>query len=150
MYILCIHDMNSTASGYMLICYDQWWLIWRKKVWKYDKICTTWTMWSTVCLQFPPSRYLGLLNQSLLHVNHVNQSSISSSPTGEAVVQGTPRFVLCPYTLHFTPGGRVTFAETIDPTLPNIRNFLSPEVLSGHLNPSDVAVEKVWQNLALF
>ncbi|XP_022099878.1 tyrosine-protein phosphatase non-receptor type 13-like isoform X2 [Acanthaster planci] len=62
---------------------------------------------------------------------------------GEAVVQGTPRFVLCPYTLHFTPSGRVTFAETIDPTLPNIRDFLSPEVLTGHLNPSDVAVEKM-------
>lgn len=63
--------------------------------------------------------------------------------SGQALAADGPNFVVSPYTLLLCPDGRVTFTESIDTTVPDLRNFIPPEGLVGINIFSELVVEKV-------
>lgn len=63
--------------------------------------------------------------------------------TGQALADDGPSFVVSPYTLLLCADGKVMFMESIDTSVPDLRNFIPPEGLAGINHFSELVVEKV-------
>lgn len=63
--------------------------------------------------------------------------------TGQALADDGPSCVVSPYTLLLCTDGKVTFTESIDVSVPDLRNFIPPEGLAGINHFSEPVVEKV-------